>query len=150
MSSYIQEANKILTQDQRLKFVSFLKILEKKYADISELQEERNLMSSVREFICIENGHPTTHIFQRIAYDFKDFVRKMRCAGKMERVVRLIGQVVVPAVMITSVVVGVIAGFLGLAPVGAIVASAVIGSIAAICAGGLYSLSSFYRLESVD
>lgn len=143
----IQNVYQILSQEQRLKLVSFLKILDQKFATMEELNEQRLIMGSFREFITIDKGGRSNHIFSRAKRNLKDFYLKLKLGTPIERKVRLIGQVAIPSVILTSSVVAVSAAFVGLAPVGAVLISVLFAACATITGGAYASYSVGHNLS---
>ncbi len=134
---YIQQAHQFLSVEQRENLVSFMKILEKKYGDIDELKTECLQMRTFHELVSLEQGK-VTNIFQRVQASITNFRMKLSAASWKERVVRVIGQVGVPLVVMTAIKIGVIAGFVGMEPRGPLFISACIGAAATIF-GGMYT-----------
>ena len=137
--AYIQDVHEILDEEQRTKLISFLKFLDQKFATIEDLREQQILMSTFREGInAEEKGEITTHVFKRIMHNLNNFYLKLRESNKIERTVRLIGQVGVRAVILNASIVAVIAAFVSLTPGGIMLVSAIYAAIATL-GGGSYA-----------
>jgi len=135
-AALIQDAPEMMTEQEKTKVVSFFKILEKKFATMEELQEEQNIVSAYAFVNSLDKMETIrTDIFKRLCENFKDFTLKMKYAGRRERTVRLIGQVAVPALILTAMTIGVIAASVAITPVGVVLVATIIASIGAMAQG---------------
>ena len=145
--NHIAKVAEYLNQEQRTKLASFLKFLDQKFSTMEDLHEQRILMATFREAINMEKGRPTTHIFKRIQHNIKNFCLKIQHANNIERGVRLIGQVVIPSLIFLASKIAVIAAFVGLAPIGIVVISAILAAIATVVGGAYTAYQVGYTLS---
>jgi hypothetical protein len=131
----IQTINEHLSEERLEELIRFTKTLDQKFSDTSELYLTRLRVAAFRETIDAEKRKPTTHIFQRVAYNTRNFTLKIKLAPFNERVVRLICQVGVPAVIMQATIISILAALIGLAPSGILIISAIYASIATLAAG---------------
>lgn len=145
----IQEAPQCMTSHEKMKLISFTKMLEREYATMEELQDEERSVANYAFVRAAEKAQIVRKdLFKRIETTFKDFALVMHFADWKERTVRIIGQVIIPAVILTSIVVAAIAGVILLLPEEIAVIAVSIAGIASVIEGAQASYNFAMRLSN--
>lgn len=129
--SGVQKARELLPSEDKAKLVAALQMLQKDYANMQELEDQRHKMRALRAAIDIEQTGRPKGILHAIKKPFKRLALTFKHASWSERIVRTAVQIILPVGAVATVAILATATIIATAPIApAATAAIVIGSLA--------------------